>query len=145
MRDWGVSGVFIAVVSMTLYTPQQKNNVKDEPEEICPAHFQFFNFDDGRPLEPDFVLFLIKKDEPKMVYYQIFIEPKGGQFADADGGFSEDSKEGWKQKFLLRLKAEGKTKVIWENKDYRITGLPFYNSVFSEQTAAFEEAFEEYL
>lgn len=99
-------------------------------------HFQLFNFDDGRPLEPDFVLFLIQKDEPKTVYYQIFIEPKGAHLIEGDR---------WKEAFLLRLKEEGKTKVLWESKDYRITGLPFYNKNIPGQTAAFEAAFGEYL
>ena len=107
-------------------------------------HFQLFNFDDGRPLEPDFVLFLIQKDEPKTLYYQIFIEPKGGQFTDSNNEF-EDGKEGWKQKFLLRLKEEGKTKVIWENKDYSIIGMPFYNSTIPEREKDFEDSMGSYL
>ena len=99
-------------------------------------HFQLFNFDDGRPLEPDFVLFLIQKNEANAVYYQIFIEPKGGHLIEGDR---------WKEAFLMKLEAEGKTKVLWESKEYRIIGLPFYNRTIPEQTAIFEEAFAEYI
>src|SRR3990172_3838668 len=40
-------------------------------------HFQIYNFDDGKPIEPDFVLFLKKKDSDLSLHYQVFIEPKG--------------------------------------------------------------------
>jgi len=40
-------------------------------------HFQLYNFDDGRALEPDFVLYLIGNEAADTMHYQIFIEPKG--------------------------------------------------------------------
>ena len=40
-------------------------------------HFKIYNFDDGRPLEPDFLLFLTDKKKKVSLHYQIFIEPKG--------------------------------------------------------------------
>ena len=51
----------------------------------------------------------------------------------------------WKEAFLMKLEAEGKTKVLWESKEYRIIGLLFYNRTIPEQTAVFEESFEVYL
>jgi len=38
-------------------------------------HFQLYNFDDGKPMEPDFVLFLRKKEPDVSLHYQVFIEP----------------------------------------------------------------------
>lgn len=96
-------------------------------------HFQLFNFDDGRPLEPDFVLFLVQKEQPKNIHYQVFIEPKGSHL------FENDS---WKENFLLRLKDEGKIEVIFENREYRISGMPFYNYDVPEKLNNFEESFD---
>jgi type III restriction enzyme len=39
--------------------------------------FQIYNFTDGSPFEPDFVLFLTEKTTGKSMLYQLFIEPKG--------------------------------------------------------------------
>lgn len=97
-------------------------------------HFQLFNFDDGRPLEPDFVLFLVQKEQPKNIHYQVFIEPKGSHL------FENDS---WKENFLLRLKDEGKIEVIFENREYRISGMPFYNYDVPEKLNTFEKSLEE--
>ena len=63
--------------------------------------FQVFDFDEGRPFEPDFIM-ILKKRNKVISIYQIFIEPKGDQFKDKQGGF-ENSKEGWKQKFILEI------------------------------------------
>jgi type III restriction enzyme len=89
--------------------------------------FQIFDFDEGRPFEPDFVLFL-KNTNQKILTYQIFIEPKGDQFKDRDGRF-ENSKEGWKQKFLLEIEEKGEIQkdLFIENKHFKLLGLPFYN------------------
>ena len=126
--------------SLVRYINKVYAQLKTEYEKVYlvrnEKHFQLFNFDDGRALEPDFVLFLVKKDDPQTVYYQIFIEPKGSHLIEGDK---------WKQEFLLRLQSEGKTKVLWESKEYRIVGLPFYNSIISEQTAIFEKSLEVYL
>lgn len=99
-------------------------------------HFQLYNFDDGRALEPDFVLFLIQDEAPKTAYYQIFIEPKGAHLIATDK---------WKEEFLTRLKEEGKTKVLWESKEYRISGLPFYNKGDMEQLSKFEDEFAHFI
>ena len=64
-------------------------------------HFKIYNFSDGRAFEPDFVLFLHKKNG-NMLTYQIFIEPKGKHLKEHDK---------WKQDFLKEItkKFEGKT------------------------------------
>lgn len=57
----------------------------------------------------------------KEIGYQIFIEPKGE-------GFKE--KDAWKEEFLLELRKKFKIEGLdkyYENKDFIIIGLPFYN------------------
>ena len=99
--------------------------------------FQVFDFDEGRPFEPDFVLFLKKRNKVISIY-QIFIEPKGNQFKDSQGRF-ENSKEGWKQKFLLEIENNADTDLKFENKHFKLIGLPFYNKALEKE---FEEALE---
>jgi len=88
--------------------------------------FKLYNFEDGRAMEPDFILYLVNKKNQKSVYYQIFIEPKGDLFKDSNGRF-ENSKEGWKESFLITLKEEHKLEQLFKDKDYIIWGMPFYN------------------
>lgn len=50
---------------------------------------------------------------------QIFIEPKGSQLLEKDA---------WKEKFLLRLKAEAVPVAIFvDDNDYKIWGFHFFN------------------
>ncbi len=97
----------------------------------------FFDFDEGRTFEPDFVM-MLKKRNKVISIYQIFIEPKGDQFKDKNGRF-ENSKEGWKQKFLLEIENEADIDLKWENKHFKLAGLPFYNKKLQKE---FEKALE---
>ena len=81
---------------------------------------------------------LLKKRNHVVSIYQIFIEPKGNQFKDRNGKF-EDSKEGWKQKFLLELETKADTDFKLENTNFKLIGLPFYNEQLKRE---FEEALE---
>lgn len=81
-------------------------------------HFKIYNFYDGRPLEPDFVLFLVKDDPVESLQYQIFIEPKGGHLLKTDE---------WKEKFLKELKEKHILELLWKDRKYIIWGMPFYN------------------
>lgn len=54
---------------------------------------------------------ILKKRNKVISIYQIFIEPKGDQFKDNKGKF-ENSKEGWKQKFLLDLENKAETDLM---------------------------------
>ena len=91
--------------------------------------FKIYDFKDGSAFEPDFVLFMKEKKTAKKISYQLFIEPKGDQFKDEDGGF-EKGKEGWKEKFLNEIgtKAKIKKELLIEDEQYKIFGLPFYNN-----------------
>ena len=95
-------------------------------------HFQLYNFDDGKPTEPDFVLFLKKKESENTLHYQVFIEPKGTPYLEKDV---------WKEIFLKSLKKRHKVKILWKSKKYIIWGMPFYNEEFRK--FEFENAFAE--
>jgi type III restriction enzyme len=94
-------------------------------------YFQLYNFDDGKPIEPDFVLFLKKKESENTLHYQVFIEPKGTHLLEKDA---------WKETFLKSLKKRHKVNVLWKSKKYTIWGMPFYNEELRK--AEFENAFE---
>lgn len=94
-------------------------------------HFQIYNFHDGRPFEPDFLLFLAKKEQDISIQYQVFIEPKGEHLIQTDR---------WKEDFLKELKEEHKIEVLWKNKYFNIWGMPFYNERIKKQE--FDESFK---
>ena len=81
---------------------------------------KIYNFKDGKGFEPDFVLFLINKNG-KMVAHQLFMEPKGEHLIEHDK---------WKDDFLARIQEKFKDKKLQFSKtdEYKITGLPFYNT-----------------
>ena len=87
-------------------------------------HFKIYNFDDGRALEPDFVLFLVNNKKENYDHYQVFVEPKGGHLLQQDE---------WKEKFLLSLQKENLVEQLWRDKKYIIWGMPFYNEVLRKE------------
>ena len=109
------------------YIDKIYNQLREKYDEVYLVRnerfFKLYNFDDGRPLEPDFVLFLYQKSKPKSLHYQVFIEPKGAHLKETDA---------WKQNFLVSLKKEHKVEQLWEDKKYVVWGMPFYNN--SEET-----------
>ncbi|MBL0327201.1 MAG: DEAD/DEAH box helicase family protein [Cytophagaceae bacterium] len=88
--------------------------------------YKIYDFEQGRGFMPDFLLFLKQKE--KDLYYQIFIEPKGDQFKDAQGNFF-GSKEGWKEIFMQQISQKyGQEPYLKaENNDFILYGLPLYN------------------
>ena len=108
--------------------------------------FKIYSFNEGQPFYPDFVLFLKEKETNKEHVYQVFIEPKGDEFLDARKTF-EQSKEGWKQTFLLQIEKEHKVDFRLENRDFKLIGLPFFNegNVNPDLRETFETTFEEQL
>jgi type III restriction enzyme len=95
-------------------------------------HFKIFNFMDGRPIEPDFVLFLVNLEHNLNIHYQIFIEPKGQHLLKTDE---------WKEKFLIAIKEEYKIEQLWKDRNYIVWGLPFFNAEIRK--VEFESKFEE--
>jgi len=108
--------------------------------------FKIYSFENGEPFYPDFVLFLTDKKTKQEVIYQIFVEPKGDQFLDAQNTF-EQSKEGWKQELLIEIEKSHTVDLKIENKDFCLIGLPFFNEgqVNSELREKFEEVFTKQL
>jgi type III restriction enzyme len=88
-----------------------------------------YSFNEGRPFEPDYILFANDKKTGN-INWQIFIEPKGEQFLDADGKF-DNSKEGWKQKFLLDIESRFDVTVLREDSSWKVLGVPFYNEEYT--------------
>lgn len=91
-------------------------------------HFKIYTFEDGRAIEPDFVLFLSNKKENLSCYYQIFIEPKGGHLLSQDE---------WQQTFLMEIQDLAEVEQLWQGCEYNIWGLPFFNKSISEQDNEF--------
>ena len=88
------------------------------------GHFSIYNFSDGRPFQPDFVLFLCSKNGESQSY-QLFIEPKGEHLAETDR---------WKEEFLQEIRAEYQSKILTENSKYRVIGVPsFYHERYENQ------------
>jgi type III restriction enzyme len=116
------------------YIDKAYDALKGKYEEIYlvrnEKHFQLYTFKDGKPIEPDFVLFMKKKGADTTLHYQIFIEPKGSHLLKTDA---------WKEEFLLSLKKKHKIEQLWKSKKYIIWGMPFYNE--QERKAEFEKAF----
>ena len=88
------------------------------------GHFSIYNFSDGKPFQPDFVLFLREKNGASLSY-QLFIEPKGEHLAETDR---------WKEDFLKEICAERHSKILTENRKYRVIGVPsFYHERYENQ------------
>jgi len=80
--------------------------------------FQIYRFSDGKPIEPDFVLFLKDKKTKRITSYQLFIETKG------DGLLIQDK---WKEDFLKEIESKYKLEILAENEDFKIIGMSFFN------------------
>ncbi|MBS4761345.1 DEAD/DEAH box helicase family protein [Carnobacteriaceae bacterium zg-ZUI252] len=91
---------------------------------------RIYSFDKGQAFEPDFLLFANDKKTGN-VSWQIFIEPKGSQFLDANNTF-KNGKEGWKQEFLRQISERDEARTLVDDDRYRIVGLPFFNEMVSK-------------
>jgi len=92
--------------------------------------FQIYGFSDGAAIEPDFVLLLKEKKSNKSLIYQLFIEPKGEHLLEDDS---------WKEKFLKEI---DRIAVIYQNDDFKLWGMPFYNE--NRRKADFKKEFERF-
>lgn len=95
-----------------------------------------YSFNNGERFEPDFLLFVEKKDIRSNFNYQVYIEPKGGPWLDTDT---------WKEKFLLEIEEKHliENTVITANDDYMILGLPFFNK--ANKLEEFDEAVKKWI
>jgi type III restriction enzyme len=91
------------------------------------GHFAIYNYADGQAFQPDFVLFL-RENSGKLLIYQLFIEPKGRHLKEHDR---------WKESFLKEITTEfGGKPLTFEDKKYRLIGVPFYNNEDENQFRA---------
>lgn len=114
------------------------SELKEEYEEIYLVRneglrdLKLYDFDTGEGFEPDFLLFLRRKDDNVQLQEQIFIESKGEHLVKEDK---------WKEDFLLRIEREGiPVKIYADDHQYRVFGLPFFNDT---QKTTFENALGE--
>lgn len=91
--------------------------------------FQLHRFEDGKTMEPDFVLFVKKESSNSPEILQLFLEPKGDFLRENDE---------WKQEFLMEIESiyDISRENLYEDENIRLVGLPFYTeemkSEFSE-------------
>ena len=107
--------------------------------------YKIYDFDKGRGFQPDFLLFLTQANQKSC--YQIFIEPKGGQYRDGSGESWRGGQEGWKEVFLNTIKERYGNKGLKGEDgeiEYKIIGLPFYNKK-RNQESKFEAEFDKTL
>jgi type III restriction enzyme len=108
-------------------------NLKEKYKEVYllrnEEQYKIYDFNTGKGFQPDFILFL--KDE-SVLYYQIFIEPKGDNILAADK---------WKNDFLKEITEKYSDNKILEieNKNYNLIGLPLFNK---KEIKEFKDAYK---
>lgn len=91
-----------------------------------------YSFDGGERFEPDYLIFLRKKNTTGYEQYQIFVEPKGTHLIMQDK---------WKEDFLLQIESRGiPVKTFADDSKYHIWGFPFYNQ--TERMREFGDSLE---
>lgn len=82
--------------------------------------FHLYSFDGGDRFEPDFVIFLQRKNtEDGYDQLQVFVEPKGTHLLEQDK---------WKEHFLLQMEAKAHAVIKFaSNNKYDILGFHFFN------------------
>lgn len=95
-----------------------------------------YSFDGGERFEPDYLMFLLKKNALGYEQYQIFVEPKGSHLLVQDK---------WKEDFLLQIKERGiPQKTFADDNQYHVWGFPFFNqqNKMSEFSCKFKQLVE---
>lgn len=104
-----------------------KNNIEPKLKEKSLEYYvvrneriselAIYSFEKGERFEPDFLLFVKKKNYNESIIYQSYIEPKGSNL------LTEDE---WKNSFLMEIGGNAKIDgaIIDE---YKVLGLPFFN------------------
>lgn len=133
-KDWYALDAFYGTTEekgLINFLKDTMDNFKDKYDDVNLLRneevYKIYDFDSGRGFMPDFILFLKTKEEN--LYFQVFIEPKGGQFKAEDAKDFKDGREGWKEKFMKDITDKYYVKDLLksENKEYRLIGLPLYN------------------
>lgn len=94
-----------------------------------------YSFDGGERFEPDYLMFLCRRNGIDTEQYQIFVEPKGNHLL---------TQEKWKEDFLRQIERRGiPRKTFADDNEYHVWGFPFYNQ--QDRMPAFTQAFERLL
>lgn len=92
-----------------------------------------YSFEAGKRFEPDFLLFVRKKQVDGNLSYQGYIEPKGTHLLERDA---------WKESFSLEIEKKATTNGLLDH-NYKIVGLPFFNQ--ENRLEEFEEAINKWI
>jgi type III restriction enzyme len=112
------------------YIHDNLNDLKERFKDIYllrnERFFKLYRFSDAKATEPDFVLYMKDKNSEDEVVYQLFIEPKGDHLLYNDE---------WKEQFLKEIEKEAVIE-LYENQQYKLIGMPFYNKANREDVFA---------
>ena len=92
-----------------------------------------YSFAAGERFEPDFLLFVRKKEMEGSIIYQGYVEPKGSHLLEEDA---------WKEQFSLQIEDEHTIGGLFTD-GYKIIGLPFFNQ--ENRMAEFEAAVDTWI
>lgn len=92
-----------------------------------------YSFNDGERFEPDFLLFVKKRDISGNNIYQAYAEPKGNFLLENDR---------WKEEFLNQISDHSEIQGHFKD-NYKILGLPFFNK--ENTIEKFEKTLNEWL
>lgn len=130
--NFGTSEEKALVMYIDSIMPKLKEKYDDVYLVRNEKDLRIYSFDEGKPFEPDFVMFLrIKGKSDIYDNIQIFIEPKGNNLLKEDK---------WKEDFLQQIKSMGEILITAPNNDFFVWGLPFYNE---SNEVAFNNTFKE--
>lgn len=121
------------------YFASYVENLKREYETVYLVRNErqlvLYSFDGGERFEPDYLMFLNRRNSTGMEQYQIFVEPKGNHLISQDK---------WKEDFLLQIESRGiPKKTFADDNEYHVWGFPFYNQ--QNRMPLFGKAFERVL
>ena len=92
-----------------------------------------YSFEAGERFEPDFLLFVRKKQVDGDLTYQGYVEPKGTHLLELDS---------WKENLSLQLERLSTPSGIFAS-NYKIIGLPFFNK--EDRMKKFKEAIDAWI
>ena len=82
-----------------------------------PDDLKIYSFTSEDAYQPDYVLFLKKKNGTKTDYIQIFIEPKGEHLRSTDK---------WKEDAMKQIRENADIRFSTQNNNFNIWGMPFF-------------------
>ena len=78
---------------------------------------KIYSFTSEDAYQPDYVLFLKKKNGAKTDYIQIFIEPKGEHLRSTDK---------WKEDAMKEIRENADIRFSTQNSNFNVWGMPFF-------------------